>query len=711
APTGTAPTGTERFLRNEQIYNTSKEFMILTCKKITALLLILMLGIICRIMPNAWADDTGADREMTMLMFVGEDVDILTIASRREESAFQAPAVADVITAEEIKERNITTISQALSMAPGFHMAKKEWGMVPYLRGVPNSVLFLYDTAPTGSEITKSIHPLDYELALTGVKRIEIIRGPGSVLWGPDAFAGIVNVVPMTGKDFSGVETGASFTTPGNGKHGYLNLGYDTGEWDAFLSISLRGDHSDDAGYNVVRFWDDILPSAPADRFGDKRLSNARYLELCGNFSYKEWLNMSFRFSDFNRPYVMAADSNESPAWRENRSAPQEFFKLELAREFASDSALRFTGYVNRTDIHYKVINLDHDQREENIYAELIFDKSFLSGQSLFTGGISSRTNRIAGAPVWDSYLPDYLGSDNIFFLPSVTSRDYKTRLLSVFGQYRHKINRWEMLAGLRYDNHNDYPDHLSYNVGVTWAFHSDWIAKILYGAAYRTPFARQLAEETNLDLEKIKTINGQIAWQPSKETRVSVCAFASKIADHIHEDPYAGLSSPNTQRLSGVEAEGKFSPVSGLELEAGITLIHADGPTETYHYNDYTIINADGTITEHYVDLYYPFDSGPESIVNISATWRPNKGFTAFARMSYFSSTDLVLPRSGESLSCSETFVADAALTWHDLLPKDIELVISATNLFDNDYQVPGTYSRIDGDPFQAAITIRRKW
>ena len=149
---------------------------------------------------RAESKEPSAGRNDTLLMFVGEDLDVLSIASRRQESAWQAPAVVHAITREEIKERGIRTLSHALEMEPGFYMAKKEWGTQPYLRGIPDSVLFLYDTVPTGSDISKSLHPLDHELSLAPIKRIEILRGPGSVLWGPDAFAGIVNLVPMTGK-------------------------------------------------------------------------------------------------------------------------------------------------------------------------------------------------------------------------------------------------------------------------------------------------------------------------------------------------------------------------------------------------------------------------------------------------------------------------------------------------------------------------------
>ncbi len=131
---------------------------------------------------------------------------MLTLASRREESAAKAPAVAQVLTRKDFWDRGDTTLRRVLEYQPGFYMAPKEYGTRPYLRGIPESTLFLYDAVPLRSEVSKSFHQLDQDLSLAAVKRIEIVRGASSVLWGLDAFSGVVNVVPLTGKDFQGVK-------------------------------------------------------------------------------------------------------------------------------------------------------------------------------------------------------------------------------------------------------------------------------------------------------------------------------------------------------------------------------------------------------------------------------------------------------------------------------------------------------------------------
>ena len=293
-------------------------------------------------MSDAYAIEEGsAKKSDTLLMFVGEDIDVLSIASRREESAWQAPAVATVVTREEIWERGVKTLSQALEMTPGFYMAQKEWGSESYLRGIPNSVLFLYDTVPLGSDVTKSLQPLDYELSLVSVKRIEVIRGPGSVLWGPDAFAGIVNVVPMTGKDLDGVETGLLYGAPGNQAAAYANMGHDGGDWDLFLSVRDRTGQEDDATCNIVRYWgnDGVHPYPYEDRFGEEQLGRSRYFEASGRFAFKDWFSVSGLISDYKKPYAItgpAESSSQELTWPESRGGPFGYVKLEANKDLDS---------------------------------------------------------------------------------------------------------------------------------------------------------------------------------------------------------------------------------------------------------------------------------------------------------------------------------------------------------------------------------------
>lgn len=657
---------------------------------------------------TAWASDP----DDTMLMFVGEELDVLSIASRREESARQAPAVASVITKEVIEENGMFTLGQALSQVPGFYMAKKEWGTRPYLRGIPDSVLFLYDTVPMMSDMTKSVHPLDEELSLAPVKRIEIIRGPGSVLWGPNAFAGIVNVVPMTGKDLNGVETGIYYGSPGDSKGYYMNAGYDAGAWDGFISLIGREDETDDRTGSIVGFWGDNngIPVSPDDRYGYERANRPHFIEIVGNHNIGDSVTVSGRYSDYTRPYSMA-DQEKNLVWLESRSTPVNFIKAEAKKNVDPNSALRFTGYYSAINSNSKVIDLKFSPSEYTVYSELIYDRDFLSGKGLLTTGAAYRKKQVDGAPIWDSYLPDYLGPDNTTFLPNITEEDYKTELWSMFGQYSHKIGKTDISVGLRHDEHDSYNDSTSYNLGVVWAPTTAWMIKALYGTAYRTPFASQLIEEKKADLEKINTANLKVAWQPMDRFNVSLSGFVNHISHHIMEDPYAGLSDPNNQKIYGIELEGRVVPMDSLELSANLTAMNSSGPDETYHYNDYTFIRPDGTLEKHYVDINYPFDTGPDTLVNVTAKWKPADNIIAFCKVGYFSSIDVICPRCETNESVPGAWLVDMAFTVRDIVTPGLDVNLYLKNITDKDYLIPGTYSTIEGEPFSVQILLKKSW
>jgi outer membrane receptor protein involved in Fe transport len=646
-------------------------------------------------------------------MFVGEDLNVLSIASRREESARQAPAVASVITRQMLETNGAYTLSQALAQMPGFYMGQKEWGTQPYLRGIPDSVLLLHDTVPLSSDMTKSVHSLDDDLSLAGIKRIEIIRGPGSVLWGADAYAGIVNMVPLTGKDVNGVETGVHYGSPGSQSGFYVNTGHDGGKWDAFLSVSGREADADDRTANVVSFWGDNdtdLPVPPEDRYGYARADRPHYLEFNGNANLGDFLTLSGRFSDYSRPYTMSEENNEL-SWVESRSTPINYVKLDGKKNLDSDSLIRYTGYYSSINSTYKVIDLEFSPEEYTLYNELVYDQNFFTGKGQLTTGAAFRRKQVHDAPIWDSYLPDYLGEDNTTVLPGITQEDYRTDLWSMFGQYSHKIGNADVSFGARHDEHEAYKDRTSYNAGVVWPFIPRWNIKALYGTAYRTPFARQLLEAQDADLEEINTTSVELSWMPAQNVDLSVCGFINRIEDHILEDPYAGLSIPNHQKIEGIELEGLVRPVDRVELGANVTVFDNSGPDETYRFVDYIFIRPDGSEEPHYAELSYPYNPGPDAIYNMTGKWSLTDRITLFGRAGYFSSQKVICPRCETRQTVPGVWLVDAKLTVRDIWSPGIDLDVFVWNLADKEYLVPGTYSTIEGEPFETMIMISKRW
>jgi len=588
----------------------------------------------------------------TMLMFVGEDLDVLSIASRKEEAAWSAPAIAKVITLKDIQDSGAQTISEALDGTAGFHVETTQDGSIPYLRGIPNSALVLFDTVPMMSGADKSNHFMDYETSLASVKRIEIIRGAGSVLWGPDAFAGVVNAVPFTGKDFSGIETGVALSSSDQGKQAYLRYGKEKGNWASFFSLSARQATEDDTDINVLRFWNDGLTPSPVDeRFGNSTPDDSRYLELYGNVSVSDWLVFSAKLSDSRKAFSVT-DWEREHIWEEGKAYNTKLFKLEAKKEIGIDSGVRFTGYYSDVELEKSVIDRQFDQEEYSVFGELIYERSLFSSDALLTVGTSYKEDHYDDILVWNSFFPGYLTSENLYFLPPFSQKDYDNSLLSVFSQYRHKIENIEFWVGLRNDNHEKFQDKTSFSSGAAWSISPEFILKTSYGSGYRTPFAKQLDENTESRLEQIKNFNVQLQYKPNKQNLFSVTAFRNDIDNHVVGDRYegAGVSLPNRQTIDGIELEWEFEATDNLSFSGNATFLSNDGPDEVFLFNDYTYFDDDGNEQKHYERLTHRYDTGSDTILNLSGIWKITENIKLIPQIKYFSDRELYYSVSDET-------------------------------------------------------------
>ncbi|WP_020588602.1 TonB-dependent receptor plug domain-containing protein [Desulfobacter curvatus] len=644
-----------------------------------------------------WASDT-------MLMFVGEDLEMLSIASRKEEAAWSAPAIVDVITRQEFEYDNAFTLSQALQGTPGFHINQTERSSNYYLRGIPNSALILFDTVPAGSGVVKSENYMDYETSLAAVKRIEVIRGGSSVLWGPDAFAGVVNIVPLTGKDIDGFQAGLNSSSGDSTGEVYLNYGHQKNKWSGFASVSGRFAKDDGPETNLVRFWNDgIVATPPEDRYGIKNADDSHFVNFYGNITYENWLTLSFRFADSLNAYTVS-DWYDNFCWEEQVASTRHMVKLEAVKSLDQDSGLRFTGYLSGTSLDYTIIDGTFDRKESSLFAEVIYDRSFFLSKGILTTGISVKSDQYDQVPEWRGFFPLYLTDENFEHLPDISQYDFSNDLFSVFGQYRHKFNLVEIWTGARYDSHKAYEDKVSYTTGFAWNI-DRFIFKGIFGTGYRTPFALRMIEASDVKLEKITTFNLGLSWK-YMGTRAAVTMFRNEIDNHVIEDRYAGagLSSPNSQDIYGLELELEHQLFQDLTLFVNLTLLDNSGTDEIYYYRDY-ILSGD----EYYIELSHAYETGPDIMGSVKAVWDLNRNLSLAPEIRYFSGQTIYFPVEDETLSCRHAWVMDINLRIKNYFPCDVNLFVN--NVFNHRYKTPGLYSVTRNTGFSAGVVLRYAW
>ncbi len=124
--------------------------------------------------------------------------EVIITASRSEKLIFNTPVGTTVVNANELRERQPRTAAEALRLKPGIWVQKTgHVGGAPILRGfMGNRVIYLFDgirrnTAGLFGGPNSFLQTVD----AMDIDRIEVIRGPGSVLYGSDAIGGVVNVI------------------------------------------------------------------------------------------------------------------------------------------------------------------------------------------------------------------------------------------------------------------------------------------------------------------------------------------------------------------------------------------------------------------------------------------------------------------------------------------------------------------------------------
>jgi outer membrane receptor protein involved in Fe transport len=129
----------------------------------------------------------------------------VTTAGKSEQSVSEATSIVSVITREEIKQSGVTTLFDFLKRIPGyFPTMQATWSTISS-RGLPHQgndhFLLLVDGHPQNSIVGQGYQQQDLLPLLDYVEQVEIIRGPGSVLWGSSAVMGIINIITRTHVD------------------------------------------------------------------------------------------------------------------------------------------------------------------------------------------------------------------------------------------------------------------------------------------------------------------------------------------------------------------------------------------------------------------------------------------------------------------------------------------------------------------------------
>jgi outer membrane receptor protein involved in Fe transport len=142
----------------------------------------------------------------------GEEQLKVEAATKTEIPISKAPSAVTVITAKQIEESGMHTVPDLLRLVAGVNVRWNPMTQTIDIRGFgenpfSNRVLLLIDGQPYNSPDTGGfpLSPAFDLFPIQNIKRIEVVRGPGSSLYGENAYWGVVNIVTLSGEDIAGV--------------------------------------------------------------------------------------------------------------------------------------------------------------------------------------------------------------------------------------------------------------------------------------------------------------------------------------------------------------------------------------------------------------------------------------------------------------------------------------------------------------------------
>ncbi len=187
----------------------------------------------------------------------------ITSVSKKEEKLSKSPAAIYVITQEDIRRSGVTSIPEALRMAPGLevaHLDANKWAIASrgFNSRFASKLLFLIDGRTVYSPVFSGVYWDVQDTMMEDIERIEVIRGPGATLWGANAVSGIINIITKKAKDTQG-----GLITAGGGSEergfGGVRYGGKLGEaayFRVFAKYFNRDDFVDASGTAGADDWD-----------------------------------------------------------------------------------------------------------------------------------------------------------------------------------------------------------------------------------------------------------------------------------------------------------------------------------------------------------------------------------------------------------------------------------------------------------------------
>ncbi len=568
--------------------------------------------LLCALMlPATLAFAAPTDEDELALLY--GDKSSVSLATGSNLSVRRAPAVATVITAQDIAAMGASDLDQVLASVPGLHVNRTPnvYSPMYVVRGVVSAftpqVLVLQNGVPITTLYTGNKGNLWGGYPLDHIARIEILRGPGSALYGSDAFSGVINIITKGPLDTRGTEAGLALGSF-NSRNVWLQHGGTLGPFAvaAYLSGSATDGFRSIVGADAQSRNDTLfgthasLAPGPVDLNADR--VDANFELLAGQWRVRAGYKLRDKLG--SGAGVASALDPVGQMRSERVTADLSWTEPQITEDWGAGISLSNLRYIQLTPTDLQL--LPPGAR----FPTGVFPNGMLGGPDTWESqwrlsafatyagwrdhvlrvGIGHddldlyRTHETRnfnyaanGTPVPLPSVVDFSGS-NPFLFPNRRTISYAY----VQDEWRLAAD-WQLTAGWRHDRYNDFGSTSNPRVALVWDAAHDITAKLLAGRAFRAPAFLEAFGVTNpvaqgnrnLRPETTSTIEAVLAWQGVADLNWTANLYRYQMHDIIRTVPNAvvgtGTTYQNTggQDGRGLEMEVNWSPSRTLRVTA----------------------------------------------------------------------------------------------------------------------------------------------
>lgn len=640
-----------------------------------------------------------------------KDETIIYTASKTREQINKTAATVTVITDMEIRNMGARDLLDILSTVPGFGMTIHNWGFYELeSRGIKTlnseKILIMVNGHPLYNAFSGGAVVSFHKLIVENIKKIEIVRGPGSAIYGANAFLAVVNIFTKEAADVDGLEV-----TSGGGSYGTQQHNLMLGKIIKDLEIYANFNFLDTNGFKgfVPQDRQTII-----DEFSGTNASKSPGYTNSRLWKYD--LDIGARYHDFAFKGRYTKDNRGLFSGVENalddkgRNKFENYF-LELSYSHAITGKLDFNaktysdyneergflvifppGYANPMGDFPEGFIVDGIAKRTKHGAEILFTLDWTKANRVLFGAMGeyqrqfdvrqkTNYNPLTGAPLGD--LQDVTSWAN-------WNKNVSRNLWAVYMEDLFDIrDNLRLTTGARYDRYSDFGSTFNPRIGIVWEFIKSNRFKLIYGRAFRAPSFEELYTINNpvivgnprLKPETVNTIEFSLGSEITKAISSRITLFRNSIDNTIAPsapDPVTGISEyVNSQNVlsEGVEVELKTKFNKG-----------------SYLLMNYTFQHPRYKITGRLANI-------PSQKGNIMANWQIIKQFNLYSQLFLKGKT----PRaSGDTRGEAPGYgLVNSTLLARNLLKgwEALELRLSIYNLLGHKYADPAPADTLAGD------------